>query len=230
MDQEEPSVSTAKTKIICTRNSEPPRAASEDSCPSPRPRTAEDPIFHLFPEPEESVQHVAERSDSERFIQKRYPLLHMAMVADEHPAIEEIDYGDSSCAVCDLSTDIVDAIKALKPHEIKPYLESHNIRVTEEQVNNHLVHSITGEHFIGVLQNMSVDLIGRSYSLANQASMRVMSRVKTHKGKTFLVADQDMAKVHNDNVKQFIALATTCQSLLKQKAPVEGEGLLIGTE
>lgn len=229
MDQEEPSVSKPKTKRIRKRKSEHSQDASNDS-PSPKMRTAEDPIFHLFPEPEESVQQVAETSDSERFIQKRYPLLHMAMVAEEHPSIKEIDYNDSSCAVCDLSTNIVDAIKALQPHEVKPYLESHNIHFTEEQINNHLAHSIQGDKFIGVLQNMSVDLIGRSYSLANQASMHVMSRVKTHKGKTFLVADHEMAKVHNDSVKQFIALAARCESLLKRKAPAEEEGPLIGGE
>ena len=229
MNQEEPSVSKPKTKRSCKRKTEPSQDASNDS-PSPKRRTAEDPIFHLFPEPEESVPQVAETSDSERFVQKHYPHLHLAMVAEEHPSIKEVDYNNSSCAVCDLSTNIVDAIKVLKPHEVKPYLESHDIHVTEEQINNHLVHSVTGERVIGVLQNMSVDLMGSSYSLANQASMHVMSRVKTHRGKTFLVADHGMAKVYNDSVKQFVALASTCQSLLKHKAPAEEEGPLFGGE
>ncbi|KAK5618818.1 hypothetical protein CRENBAI_010566 [Crenichthys baileyi] len=65
--------------------------------------------------------------------------------------------------------------------------------------------------------NMSVDLIGKRYSLANKFSLRIMNRVHTHPGHVNLVPDQEMAKIHNDSVKQFIGLAATCQSLIKHK-------------
>lgn len=102
----------------------------------------------------------------------------------------------------------MDSIKVLKPHEVKGYLDSYNHGFTEEQVNIHLAHTMRDENVIGVIQNMSVDLIGKSYSLANAASLRIMNRVRTHMGRPLFVPDQDVAKVHNDAIKQFISLAS----------------------
>lgn len=44
-----------------------------------------------------------------------------------------------------------------------------------------------------------------------------MNRFRTHMGRPFFVPDQDVAKVHNDAVKQFIGLMATCQTLMKYK-------------
>ena len=66
----------------------------------------------------------------------------------------------------------------LKCHEVKGYLDSYNHRFTEQQVNIHLGHTMRDENVIGVIQNMSVDLISKSYSLANAASLRIMNRIR----------------------------------------------------
>jgi hypothetical protein len=105
----------------------------------------------------------------------------------------------------------------LKSHEVKGYLDSYNHRFTEQQVNIHLGHSMRDDNVIDVLQNMSVDLISKSYSLANAASLHIMNRITTHMGRPLFVPDHDVAKVHNDAVKQFIGLASTCQALMKYK-------------
>ena len=91
------------------------------------------------------------------------------------------------------------------------------------------------ENVIWVIQNMSVDLISKSYLLANAASLRIMNRIRTasepHQnthGYPF-VPDQDVAKVHNDAVKPFISLASTCQVLMKYKLfCIQGNRFCIG--
>ena len=181
---------------------------------------ASDPIFHMFPEPgEQRDQDVYKISEHDRFIQKQYPMLYMNLNAHEHPSIVDVQYEDEStgCPLCKLDRNTLDSTKALKPHEVKAYLESYDHRFTEEQVNVHLAHSVRDENVIGVIQNMSVDLISKSYSLANKASLRIMNRLTTHMGRPLFVPDQDVAKVHSDAVKQFIGLASTCQTLMKYK-------------
>ena len=182
---------------------------------------ASDAIFHMFPQPGEQ-QHDPELSrisESERFIQKRYPTLYMNLNLQDHPSVVEVQYDreGASCPLCQLDRNTLDSIKVLKAHEVRGYLESYDHRFTEDQVNVHLAHTVRDENVIGVIQNMSVDLIGKSYSLANAASLRIMNRIVTHMGRPLFVTDQDMAKVHNDAVKQFVALAATYQALMKYK-------------
>lgn len=95
-------------------------------------------------------------------------------------------------------------------------------KFTVEEVNVHLGHSVTSEeNMIGVLQNMSIDTIARSYTLANRTSLYIMNQVTTHLGKKILLPDQDLAKIHNDAVKQFIGLTAACRSLLKHRTVEE---------
>ncbi|MEQ2211021.1 hypothetical protein XENOCAPTIV_024311 [Xenoophorus captivus] len=93
----------------------------------------------------------------------------------------------------------------------------HPFVLVVQYLNMHLVHSIKGRDLIGVMQNLSVDLMGKSYLLANEASLCIMNHVQTHLGRVIFVPDQEMAKIHNDSVKQFIGLAATYQSLMKHK-------------
>lgn len=195
---------------------------------------AANPIFHQFPEPcrdqQLQLQHcneMCQTGEHERFFQKRFPIMYVNLTAQEHPAITDIQYdneGFVECPLCKLDRNTLDSIKVLKPHEVKPYLESYHHNFTEDQVNIHLAHTIRGgENVIGVIQNMTLDLISKSYSLANSSSLRIMSRLKTHMGRAFFLVDQDVAKVHGDAVKQFIGLASTCQALMKFK-PCDSEG------
>ena len=181
---------------------------------------AGDAIFQMFPEPvEQQEQEIYKISENDRFIQKQYPMLYMNLNPNEHPSVAEVQYENEGpgCPVCGLDRNTLESIKVLKPHEVRGHLNSYNHTFTEEQVNMHLAHTVRDENVIGVIQNMSVDLMSKSYSLANAASLRIMNRIRTHMGRVFLVPDQDVAKVHNDAVKQFIGLASTCQALMKYK-------------
>ena len=181
---------------------------------------AEDPVFHMFPEPEEHHDvEVCNISENDRFMQKQYPMLYMNLNAQDHPSILDVQYEheNTQCPLCGLDRNTLDSIKVLKPEEVKDYLTSCQYKFTEDQVNVHLAHSVRDENVIGVIQNMTVDLIGKSYSLANSASLRIMNRIRRHSGTSFFVPDLDVAKVHNDAVKQFISLASTCQTLMKSK-------------
>lgn len=181
---------------------------------------AADAIFHMFPEPaEQQDQELYKLSENDRFLQKQYPMLYMNLNASEHPAIVEVQYDNEGigCPVCELDKNTLDSIKVLKSHEVKGYLDSYNHKFTEQQVNIHLGHTMRDDNVIDVIQNMSVDLISKSYLLANAASLRIMNRITTHMGRPLFVPDHDVAKVHNDAVKQFIGLASTCQALMKYK-------------
>lgn len=186
-------------------------------------------IFHTFPEPEqrEEMQEPGNTYEDDRFVQKHYPMLYMNLRANEHPLVADVQYANegASCPLCQLDRNTLDSIKVLKPHEVKGYLESYDHRFTEEQVNVHLSHTAGEENVIGVIQNMSVDLISKSYSLANLASLRVMNRVTTHMGRPLFVPDLDMAKVHSDAVKQFMGLASTCQALMKYNHAGDNKGV-----
>lgn len=187
---------------------------------------ASDSVFGMFPEPSGTPAKDS-GCDAERFVQKKYPMLHMNLTGCEHPSIEGVSYCDAPgrpCPVCALDCNILDSLRVLKPHEIKDYLVSHGHRFTDEQVNVHLSHSAREDNLIGVIQNMSVDLMSKSYSLASNASLRVMNSIRTHMGRTFFVADPDVAKVHNDAVKQFVSLAATCQALMKNKSGDSDKG------
>lgn len=217
---------------ISNRNT-PRNVYPEDVGPSDGPRDrraaskrgyssdmAADAIFDMFPEPaEQQDQELYKINETDRFLQKQYPMLYMSLTASEHPSIVEVQYENegTGCPVCELDRNTLDSIKVLKCHEVKGYLDSYNHRFTEQQVNIHLGHTMRDENVIGVIQNMSVDLISKSYSLANAASLRIMNRITTHMGRPLFVPDQDVAKVHNDAVKQFIGLASTCQALMKYK-------------
>jgi len=215
--------------ISNTADAGSPAGASEARAPDSRAAStqgyssamAADAIFHAFPEPEEQqdVREVYKISETDRFILKQYPMLYLNLNAKEQPSVLDVQYDNegTSCPLCDLDRNTLDSIKVLKPHQVKVYLESYNHGFTEEQVNIHLAHAVRDDDVIGVIQNMSVDLISKSYSLANVSSLRIMNRIRTHMGRPFLVPDQDVAKVHNDAVKQFIALASTCQALMKYK-------------
>lgn len=181
---------------------------------------ASDPVFDMFPEPSEQLVVESHKSNSEdRFMQKQYPMLYMNLNATQHADIVGVQYEkQEDCPLCQLDRNTLDSIKVLKPHEVRDYLSSYNHAFTEEQVNVHLCHTVSSEeNVIGVLQNMSFDLISKSYSLASSASLRIMNRVATHMGRPLFVPDHDVAKVHNDAVKQFIGLASTCQALMKHK-------------
>lgn len=191
------------------------------------PAMASEAIFHMFPEPGEQQQEhdVNAVNENDRFIQKQYPMLYMNLSAHEHPSIVEVQCDkDTGCLLCELDKNTLDSIKVLKPHEVKGYLDSYNHKFTEEQVNIHLAHTVKDENAIEVIQNMSVDLLSRSYSLANDASLCILHRIRTHMGRPFLIPDQDVAKVHNDAVKQFIGLASTWQTLMKYKQNNEKGG------
>ncbi|KAK2812873.1 hypothetical protein Q5P01_000950 [Channa striata] len=190
---------------------------------------ATEPIFQMFPRRRRKScvpagPESGELGESDRFLQKHYPMLYMNVSAREHPSIESVrcEAEETRCLLCrTLDRNTLDSVRVLEPHEVAPYLNSCGQDFTEKQVNVHLAHSVGEENLAGVLQNMSVDLIAGSYSLASAASLRVMNRVQTHMGRVFFAADQDMAKVHNDAVKQFMGLAATCQSLMKQR---QGKG------
>ena len=194
---------------------------------------AADAIFHMFPEPGERHNNNEDDGDevriseTDRFLQKRYPMVYMNLSARDHPSMVDVQCvtDDASCPLCELDRNTLDSIRVLKPHEVKAYLDNYDHKFTEEQVNIHLAHTTTrDDNVIGVIQNMAVDLIGKSYSLANNASLRIMNRIKIHMGRPLFVSDQDLAKVHNDAVKQFIALASTCQTLMKYKRDDSNEG------
>lgn len=147
---------------------------------------ASDAIFRMFPgSGGQQDPELYKISDDDRFIQKQYPMLYMNLNAHEHPSITNLRYEnkDASCSLCELDRNTLDSIKVLKPHEVKAYLKSYNHRFTDEQVNTHLAHTVKDDNVIGVLQNMSVDLINKSYSLANTASLGIMNHVTTHMGR-----------------------------------------------
>lgn len=193
---------------------------------------ASEPIFRMFPEAGSGCTteaEIARIGDSDHFLQKQYPMLHMNLSAREHPSIKSVRHDSersNSCPLCKtLDKNTLDSVKVLEPHEVQDYLKSCRYVFTEKQVNVHLAHIASDENTVtGVLRNMSVDLISGSYALASQASHRVMNRVQTHMGRVFLVPDQAVAKVHNDAVKQFIGLAATCQSLMKYKGNEPSKG------
>lgn len=181
---------------------------------------AEDAVFRTFSEPR--AQNRVETNvdcDSEQFIRKQYPMLYMNLRAQEHPFVRDVQYVNErdKCALCGLDKNTLDSIKVLKPEEVKAYLASYQHDFTEEQVNMHLGHTVKDQDLIGVIRNMSVDLISKSYSLAHKSSLYIMNSVRTHLGRTIFVPDQEMAKIHSDSIKQFIGLAATYQALLKHK-------------
>lgn len=185
---------------------------------------ASDPVFSSFPDPSEQLSAAMHQhnEDVDKFVQKQYPMLYLKLNADQQPGIEDMELcPPQQCRLCKLDRNTADAIKVLKPHEVRPFLVSSGHTFTVEEVNVHLGHSVTSEEsMIGVLQNMSIDMIARSYTLANRTSLHIMNQVTTHLGKKILLPDQDWAKIHNDAVKQFIGLTAACRSLLKHK-PVE---------
>lgn len=184
---------------------------------------ASDPVFSLFPEPsDQGVLECQQNGDVDRFMQKQYPMLYVKLNTDQQPGIVDVELcPQKQCRLCQLDQNTADAIKVLKPHEVRSFLVSCGQRFTTEEVNVHLGHTVTSdENMIGVLQNMSIDLIARSYTLANRTSLHIMNRVTTHMGKAILVPDQDVAKIHNDAVKQFIGLTAMCRTLLKHR-PVD---------
>lgn len=146
-------------------------------------------------------------------------MLYMKLNANQQPGIEDMELcPPKQCRLCALDRNTADAIKVLKPHEVKAFLAASGHTCTVEEVNVHLGHTVTlEENMIGVLQNMSMDMIARSYTLANRTSLHIMNQVTTHLGKKILLPDQDWAKIHNDAVKQFIGLTAACRSLLKHK-------------
>lgn len=186
---------------------------------------ASDPVFSLFPDPSEQPSAVVhqQNEDVDRFVQKQYPMLYMKLNADHQPGIQDMELcPPKQCRLCKLDRNTADAIKVLKPHEVRPFLVSSGHKFTVEEVNVHLGHTVTSEeNMIGVLQNMSIDMIARSYTLANRASLHIMNQVTTHLGKKILLPDQDLAKIHNDAVKQFIGLTAACRSLLKHRTVEE---------
>nr|BBA49206.1 hypothetical protein [Oryzias latipes] len=185
---------------------------------------ASEAIFQMFPEAGASDLTEGELrsvSEADQFLRKQYPMLHMNISGGEHPSIRSLCYEKerSKCLLCErLDKNTLDSIGVLEPQEVAPYLKSCHHAFTRKQINLHLAHCARDdENVAGVLRSMTLDLISGSYSLASQASVRVMNRVRTHMGRLFLVPDQAVAKVHNDAVKQFIGLAATCQSLMKRK-------------
>lgn len=181
---------------------------------------ASDPVFSMFPEPSNLTDNEChENTDMDRFVQKQYPMLYAKLNAQHQPQIAAVELcPPNDCRLCKLDNRTTDAIKVLKPFEVRSFLVSRGHEFTEEEVNIHLGHTVSSEeNVIGVLQNMSIDLIGRSYVLANRASLHIMNRVTTHIGQTYMVPDQDVAKIHNDAIKQFIGLTSTCQTLLKHR-------------
>lgn len=205
------------------------RGSSESrSNPGYSSAMASDAIFQMFPEPRQHQEMSGSECEDDGFLRKQYPMLYMTLKAREHPSIADVRYANegANCSLCrQLDNNTLGSIKVLKPHEVKGYLNSYNLQFTEEQVNVHLAHTAGDENVIGVIQNMSVDLISKSYSLANAASLRVMHRITTHMGRALFVPDLDAAKVHNDAVKQFMGLAATCQALMKHNHVGENKGV-----
>lgn len=190
---------------------------------------ASDPVFSSFPDPSEEASNTTvvhqQTEDVDRFVQKQYPMLYMKIHADQQPGIKDMEpCPPQQCKLCALDRNTADAIKVLKPHEIRAFLADGGHMFTVEEVNVHLGHTVTSEdNMVGVLQNMSMDMIARSYTLANCTSLHIMNQVTTHLGKKILLPDQDWARVHNDAVKQFIGLTAACRSLLKHKVPEDVE-------
>lgn len=205
------------------------RGSSEpQSNPGYSAAMASDAIFQMFPEPSQHQEMSGPECEDDGFLRKQYPMLYMTLKAREHPSIADVRYANegTNCSLChQLDENTLGSIKVLKPHEVKGYLNSYNLQFTEEQVNVHLAHTTGDENVISVIQNMSVDLISKSYSLANAASLRVMHRITTHMGRALFVPDLDAAKVHNDAVKQFMGLAATCQALMKHNHIGENRGV-----
>lgn len=184
---------------------------------------AADPVFHVFPEATEDCCE-EDRGDSEpgledRFLQKQYPMLYMRNVAESHPWIKDVRQAGNSAQTCPLCKKLdkntLDSLLVLRPHEVRVHLSSSGHVFPETQINLHLAHSAGPDESADVLRAMAMGLLVGSYSLASSASLHVMNRVHTHMGKVHFVPDQDMAKVHNDAVKQFIGLTGICQSLAK---------------
>ncbi|KAK7915593.1 hypothetical protein WMY93_011354 [Mugilogobius chulae] len=135
--------SVSQTKSNTSRDSD---------CQSYRSAMAANAVFHQFPEPSgEQQRHqqleVCKTGENERFIQRRFPMLYVNLTAQEHPAIADIQCGNdgsSQCSLCKLDGNTLDSIKVLKPHEVKPYLDSYQHKFSEEQVNVHLAHTMRG--------------------------------------------------------------------------------------
>ncbi|KAK7878275.1 hypothetical protein WMY93_031094 [Mugilogobius chulae] len=144
-------------------------------------------------------------------------MLHFSLNAYDYPEIMDVRCAEhgAECLICKLDKNTLDSIKVLKPYEVKTFLDSYKLKFTQEQINVHMAHASCGldENSVEVIRNMALDLITKSYSIANQASLQVMNSVTTHMGKTYLLMDRHAAKVHNDAVKQFLGLASTCQTL-----------------
>lgn len=189
---------------------------------------ASDPVFSSFPDPADQPNAAVHQhnDDVDKFVQKQYPMLYMKMNADQQPGITDMRLcPPQQCRLCALDRNTVDAIRVLKPHEVRPFLLASGHAFTVEEVNVHLGHSVASEdNMVGVLQNMSIDMISRSYTLANRTSLHIMNQVTTHMGQKILLPDQDWAKIHNDAVKQFIGLTAACRSLLKHKSADDAGG------
>lgn len=130
-----------------------------------------DPVFNMFPEPDDQRRLFETESNNvnreDRIIQKQYPMLYMNLNATQHADIADIQCETpEKCPLCQLDKNTLDSIKVLLPHEVRDYLISCNHTFTQEQVNVHLSHTANVEdNVVGVLQNMTIDLISRSYSL-----------------------------------------------------------------
>lgn len=170
----------------------------------------------------------AELDSKERFLRKEYPSLYLSLNRETITAVtSQALLSDSECSLCSkLDKNTLDSLEIEKPCNIKGYLESLNLHFSTAAVNTHLAHAIQEDNFLGVVRNMSADLLSKTYSVADAASRQLMYCVHTEVGRTCLAPDKEMHKIYAGVIKNFNAQVNTYLSLCRcaQSEREQGNG------
>ena len=159
----------------------------------------------------------AELDVEARFLRKEFPSLYLSLNRETITSVKrKMLLSDSKCSLCSkLDKNTIDSLEFEEPGKVKEYLESLNLHFSTAAVNTHLAHAIQEDNFLGVVRNMSVDLLSKTYSVADAASRQLMYCVRTEVGRTCLAPDKEMHKIYAGIIKNFNAQVNTYLSLCK---------------
>ena len=176
----------------------------------------------------EVVKPDSELDAKDRFLRKEYPSLYLSLNREPITAVtSQTLLSDSECSLCSkLDKNTLDSLEIEKPCKIKGYLKSLNLHFSTAAVNTHLAHAIQEDNFLGVVRNMSADLLSKTYSVADAASRQLMYCVHTEVGRTCLAPDKEMHRIYGGVIKNFNAQVNTYLSLCKcaQSEQEKGNG------
>ena len=158
-----------------------------------------------------------EQDLKDRFLRKEYPSLYLSLNREAVTSVTNQSLlSDSECSLCSkLDQNTLYSLEIEQPCKAKGFLDSLDLHFSTAAVNNHLAHAIQEDNFLGVVRNMSADLLGKTYSVADAASRQLMYCVHTEVGRTCLAPDKEMHKIYTSVIKNFNAQVNTYLSLCK---------------